>query len=373
MLCISISTYFLSYLSLYKDNKRTFEKMKDFCFTLNNYDNYAAKKLKTYFEKNKNITYICWGREVGEEGTPHLQGYVQCKILPPCFKKWNETVFGKKVDNKKVNYANCEKCYVKASAEQSAGYCFKGEAKSKQGETPGNEVYFSDHHKTWKGWEAGEFQSKVKQGQRTDVDEIRTMVIAGELTYDDWFETAPTRTIQQFGNVIKQAEDLYLKRLSRMRIRGGKCTEGIWIIAKGGVGKDHAIWEQWSDSLYYWVDNGGVDWQDNYRGQKTVVISEMRDTFNFDFLKTMVDKWDNCDVQRRGRAAIKFTSERVVITSTKSPEEVFAAQAASEDWGQFTRRFTLVDWRHKERHASALTAINSYVHLGDLSELDSLV
>lgn len=55
---------------------------KRWCFTWNNYPSDAMETLETLF-KELELEYLV-GREVGEEGTPHLQGYIECntKIRP---------------------------------------------------------------------------------------------------------------------------------------------------------------------------------------------------------------------------------------------------------------------------------------------------
>lgn len=49
------------------------EKSRNWCFTLNNYSEEDEKKLS---DMGQNIRYIGYGREVGESGTPHLQGMI---------------------------------------------------------------------------------------------------------------------------------------------------------------------------------------------------------------------------------------------------------------------------------------------------------
>ena len=49
-------------------------KARDYCFTTNNYTQDHIDKLQAL-----DCVYVVYGKEKGEAGTPHLQGYVRFK------------------------------------------------------------------------------------------------------------------------------------------------------------------------------------------------------------------------------------------------------------------------------------------------------
>lgn len=89
--------------------KKTISQSKSWCFTLNNYCEQDIIDLKEFF-KIKCKKFI-FGRERGEQGTPHLQGYIYLyiKARPIEFKL-----------NKKIHWEKC-----KGTEEQNIIYCSK--------------------------------------------------------------------------------------------------------------------------------------------------------------------------------------------------------------------------------------------------------
>jgi len=103
-----------------------------FVFTLNNYTD-EVEQLLSVFSERDDCAYLTYGREVGESGTPHLQGYVVMK------RRFTFTVFN---SFPPFNQAHVEA--AKGSNTQAITYCHKdgdivefGERPNIQGNTSG--------------------------------------------------------------------------------------------------------------------------------------------------------------------------------------------------------------------------------------------
>lgn len=83
---------------------------RHWCFTLNNWTQEDDDRLKNLGEA---VTYIVYGYEVGDNGTPHLQGYV----VFPTIKRLNQ------VKEAIGDRAHCE--VKRGSPSQAADYCKK--------------------------------------------------------------------------------------------------------------------------------------------------------------------------------------------------------------------------------------------------------
>ncbi len=51
-------------------------RYRNLVFTLNNYTQSEVNAIKT-LDGDNDISYLIFGYEVGESGTPHLQGYIE--------------------------------------------------------------------------------------------------------------------------------------------------------------------------------------------------------------------------------------------------------------------------------------------------------
>ena len=109
---------------------------KRWCFTLNNYTSTEVDYITSLQGSLTNhVSYLCFGKEVGEQGTPHLQGYVYFDVA----KRFNTVS------------ALLPRCHLEVSRgtpAQAIEYCEKDGDFHEFGERPGN------------------------QGKRTDIDKL---------------------------------------------------------------------------------------------------------------------------------------------------------------------------------------------------------
>lgn len=117
---------------------------KRWCFTLNNY---TPAELTAIVDSASGFDYLCFGRELGDSGTPHLQGFF---ILPQ--KKRLAQV--KQLDG--LGRAHFEKS--RGTPAQASAYCKKDGDYDEYGELPN------------------------KQGERTDFEELK-----------EWIKEQPSR------------------------------------------------------------------------------------------------------------------------------------------------------------------------------------
>lgn len=125
--------------------------LRAYCFTLNNYCDGHILALQR--ELTAMSDYIVYGKEVGEQGTPHLQGYCKLKKktrINTIHKFWDEIV-GKRANISKAN----------GNAAQNRVYCTKDGDYYESGEIP----------RQGKRNDITAFVNRIKEGA-TDLDLI---------------------------------------------------------------------------------------------------------------------------------------------------------------------------------------------------------
>jgi len=234
---------------------------------------------------------VC-GREIGEEGTPHMQGAFTCTQNRSL--KWLKEKFPR---------AHLEK--ARAPFEASLEYCTK--------EDP-----------------AAFVMNNSKQGERNDLEEVYKLLKAGT-TMSGVMDTEPSY------QAICVAEK-WMKYKGVKRPHGAR--EVLWFWGATGSGKSRKAYEIDPD-LHMIQCTGAKErvWFDGYTDQKTILLDDLR-PHQIDFAK-LLRLCDRYTVQEQTKGGFLWGNyDRVIITSALPPT---LWTTDGTDIGQLIRRITVTE------------------------------
>ena len=239
-----------------------------FCFTENN-----PEEDIIYWETCPLVRYAVYQLEMGEQGTPHLQGYIELhskqrlsalkKILPR---------------------AHWEK--ARGSFEQNYAYC------TKEPRLAGPYVY-GEH---------------VEERQRTDLKQFQQMVLSGKKERE---------IASELFNVWARHPNLYMRyKFLLIEPRDGSVdVQCILCIGAPGTGKS-----RWAQANYpnAYRRPSGERWWPNYVGQKEVILDDFSGSFMrlHDFLR-IVDRYQLTMEVKNGHVEMAATT--FIITTNIDP------------------------------------------------------
>lgn len=264
-------------------------RVRNFVFTVNNYTEEEYTSIKS-----TECTYIILGREVGESGTAHIQGYVE---------------FPKAVTlaslKKRAGFARAHLEPRRGSQTQAVEYCRKD----------GN---------------FEEVGTLKKQGERTDLAELADRIKEG-LTVDE-LVVENQMAYHQYGRTLTKLEDVLLRKKFRTWM-----TTCDWYWGETGAGKSHKAFEGFDPDTHYVLRLNDKGWWDGYTGQETVIINEFRGQIMYSELLDLIDRYPKY-VPRRGREPVPFLAKHIIITSSMKPQDVYHNLRESDDIAQLMRR-----------------------------------
>jgi len=222
------------------------------------------------------VKYAIWQYEVGEQGTPHYQGYV---------------MFTKKRSIKQLVESLPEGIHWAArrgSHAQARDYASKEDSR----------VYGP--------WTTGE---EPKQGERTDLASVAEYV--KDHTMAEVAEAFPSQFIRYEKGITSYKNIMTPDR--------SELTKLIIYWGPPLTGKSTHVKTTYPNA--FWLKRGrtGEPWWDGYDGQDTVVIDEFYGWIGVDTMSRLVD-FTPYYVEHKGKS-VKFTSKLIVIISNKSPED----------------------------------------------------
>nr|WPR18796.1 MAG: hypothetical protein [Chemarfal virus 250] len=251
-------------------------KSRNFTFTMNNYTD-------TTLVDTVECKYIIYGKEVGESGTPHLQGFISfesmrhfkpvCKLLPGCHVE------------------------IARSALAAVAYCKKGGDYVERGVPP---------------------LPPKEAGQKGIAERW-------ELAKQGRFEELPPEQIKTYE---------YIKR-KFTEVHDIGWLDNEWIHGPSGCGKSSSVRERYSK--FYWKDCS--KWWDGYDHEEVVVIEDWDpkcSEYLSRYLKIWADHYAFKAEVKGGSMMIR--PHKIIITSQYSLEECFPDR---NDYEAVSRRFNV--------------------------------
>lgn len=263
------------------------QQSKTWVFTLNNYTDEEERLIKEACGRPNGPTYLLYGREKGEGGTPHLQGYME-------FSK-------KKAMGGIKKLAGMHRMHLevrRGSQTEACDYCKKDN-------------------------DFEEFGTKAtsQQGARTDLHAIRDKLLSGTSLEDIILEDPETYCKYRNGlqDIAAIARKRQAKNPPRVIIVYGPPGTGKSAFAHSLAGSDEDIW------VY-----PGDRWFCGYTGQRVALFDDYADDLlpkgtrkiDYHFWLRLTDRY-KLDVPIKGGQTY-WNPEYIVVTTNRDPSALYS-------------------------------------------------
>lgn len=259
-------------------------RSRKWCFTINNptgWDDADIERLRGVAQ------YVIIGKEVGESGTPHYQGFAY-------FKERKSLLQLKTY----VPRAHLEP--GKGTCKQAIDYCKKDGNFQEWGEVPSGPEGQGDKWKT-----------------------VLQLARAGDMQkIEDEYPAIFLRYHQKLLGLHKPQRPIILDVL-----------ENEWWVGKTGTGKSRTLWTMYPDHYQKSLNK----WWDGYNNEETVAIEEWapKNDVTASFLKIWADRYP-FTAEIKGGTLQKIRPKRIIVLSNYTIEQCFEL---SSDLEPIKRRF----------------------------------
>lgn len=230
------------------------------------------------------VRYLVFQREIGEEGTPHLQGYVVFNS--------NKALTGVKKLNARAHWE-----VRKGTHAQAREYCLKPETRDP----------------SFQPVESG--NPPNKSGARTDLQGVIDLIQSGA-SLREISDSDPSTFIRYFKGIER------LKALNTVK-RDWPCDTLILFGLPGtGKSKRATFLAGGPDKAYYLRQpnsSSGAVWWEDYDGQRTVVIDEFTGWIPRNVMNTICDRYA-CTIQNKG-GSTQLQADKIIICSNSHPHD----------------------------------------------------
>jgi len=255
-------------------------RSRSYCFTINNYNQASIDDL---LFRLVDPVYLVFGKEVGESGTPHLQGFVHFE---------NARSF--KALKAALPRAHIEIKSSRSTFAQASEYCKKDGDFHEQGVLPSDPaVKGADEKERW--------VSIIALAESGDWERIK--------------EDFPI----EYGTKLKTLEYLHAKR-PRALVEIDEAVPHQWIYGPPGTGKSRTARDQNPGAF---IKDPTEKWWDGYDGEDVVIIDDF-DKFQVKQGGDMKRWLDRYPFQAQVKGGyMKARPSKVIITSNYHPKEIW--------------------------------------------------
>lgn len=316
------------------------------CFTLNNYTDEDEKQI----QENEKFIYIVYGIEVGENGTPHLQGFAQSN------RRYSQAWWKKQLPRAHLEVA-------RGTPQQNIDYCKKGLQSKTEWEEFG--IDGENYGKDAVIFEKGEVkEGREGQGKRTDIKEIRNLVMVEHGSMVDVINIASSYQALRGAQIMMSYRPYKSNDLPK---------QVNWFYGPTGTGKTQtAMQEILATGDSYWISNDTLQWFDGYFGQRNVLIDDFRTTMcKYNYLLRLLDRYP-LRVQIKG-GYVEWEPQTIWITSNKSPEDLYTFEEKTrDDIAQLLRRITrIVSFENQQVLNDMYSVVNSQdIEIEEIIDVD---
>lgn len=250
-------------------------RSKDWVLTINNYTDNEEEALQQMVE-NGHANYVIFGRERGEGGTPHLQGFIQLKAR--CRLASVKAIPG-------LGRAHLEP--RRGSVEEASEYC------KKEGDYE-------------------EYGLRGSQGKRSDLASVKASIDEGADTNTLWEE--------HFSAMVRYEQSF--KRYRALNRRRDPNVNLEILVLWGPTATGKSRFPRLMNPDLFSLPDVKLKWFDGYDGQEVVLLDD------FDGKDTPVAKFlryfDRYDVQVPIKGGFTpFIPKRIWISSNTNPDDWF--------------------------------------------------
>ena len=262
------------------------ERSKRWCFTFNNYTENDCDTIRGLSASN-DVVCLSVGREVGTNGTRHLQGYLE--LDRPRRMGGVKTLLGSNTVHLEV---------ARGSREQNVQYT------SKEGDVLASII--------------GPDQDP---GKRNDLLALQE-AIRNSTPIVEYADSSPSN----LGVVLKYYRGIEWLQAKRVPARNFR-TQCVWFYGTTGSGKTRRAHEESQalcPSSVWWSPDSSLKWFDGYAGHKGVIIDEFSGGAELPKLLQLLDRYP-CRVAVKG-SFVEWAPRIVWITSQYEPYRYYGTE-----------------------------------------------